>query len=491
MAPEDLSDTPATDSPGAAQAQLFRIGLLVLLVLGFVLRVASLPGEALDGDELYTLEFAAAPLAENIASLLDDGAHPPLHYLASAASVAAFGMRPLATRILSVIAGLLALTLVSAAIFRWTGRALPALAGGMLIALSAEAVYFSQEGRSYAIYALLVLAMLIVWHRAVDGPESERRSAWIAFGALAFAALMTHYIAALYVLALGVALFAFPKSLHNLRRWALSVAPGGIALTLWLLAVRRTAQRFDHDIAVSIQWRGVPEFAALTELVARLVGLPLVNGGTTVALLVVLLVSGWIASRVVGSRDERQIRMLVSTVVVAGLPPALLFLAAQPPLAAPVWSNRHLFPSQALLVLFFSLGLWWAARGKQRWFFAGVGSLAALAIAALVTTPTPRRVPANKIAEYIAERDIVNPGSPVLSTEFEWIGRSVQYYLGSRLSVEAMGAHEPLSDHFWLIHRETSVPTAVVDSLRGAGWTALSEERFGADLGTSVWELRR
>ena len=266
----------------------------------------------------------------------------------------------------------------------------------------------------------------------------------------------------------------------------------GSPLGLWLLAVRQTAQRFDHDIAVSILWRPVPEFARLAELVASLVGLPLVSGGTTVAIVVALAAAAWTTWRVVSARDERQIRLLAATLVVAALPPGLLFFAAQPPLAAPVWSNRHLFPSQALLVLFFSLGLWWAAREKSGWFLGGVGGLAVLAIAALVTTPSPRRVPSHEIAEYLAEREAAQPGGPVLSTEFDAIGRPLQYYLGSRLSVEALGAQDPLSNHFWLVHRGAISQAAVVDSLREAGWTTASEERFGSEQGsTSVWELSR
>ena len=483
---------------------ILRIGLLVLLALTLVLRVGPLGNEAIDGDELYTLEFAASSLSENIESLLDDGAHPPLHYVLGAVTVRAIGYSPWAIRILSVFASLAAVALIVLWVFRVTRAPWPALTAGLLVAASPEAIYFGQQGRSYSLYALLVFGMIVSLYSALVGPEERQRRAWWAFGALVFASVMTHYVAALYVAASGIAVLVFKGRGKNIRAWCLAIAPGMLSLAVWLLAVRQTAIRADHGIAESITWRTVPAPFALLEVVAKHAGLAAVDGGTSLALGVTLGLGAWIAWKGLGwlgseatNPEEPRVRtgeprlgVLLLIAIIAAVPPALLFLVAQPPVAAPVWGHRHLFPSHMPFVAFFTIGLWWATARKPWPYLGAIAPLVLLVVAALATQPSPRRIPFHTLAEYLLDGGAHDQAAPVLATEHEMIGRPLQHYLGSDLTVRRLG-EVPVTSRFWLLHRELFEHSPVLDSLEAEGWVASSERHFGDESGPTAWEMLR
>ncbi len=176
-------------------------------------------------DEYFTAWAAALPLGDVIAALrLDSG--PPLPYLL-ARIVAAFGPSPLAAaRLISVLAGTLAV-LVAA---RAAGRAGGAAAGlwcAALLALHPLAVAWSCEARGYA---LLLLAVSFAWERL----ECLRETGRGAFGLALAVALgcWSHALGLVLAGAAGAAALTLPR---RGREGALLGVGAGLASHLpWL-----------------------------------------------------------------------------------------------------------------------------------------------------------------------------------------------------------------------------------------------------------------
>jgi len=126
-------------------------------------------------DEYFTAWAAALPLGDLIAALrLDSG--PPLPYLL-AKLVAALGPSPLAAaRLVSVLAGTLAVLVAARAAGRVAGAAAGAWCAALL-ALHPLAVAWSSEGRGYA---LLLLAAALAWERLEALRETGRGALGLA-----------------------------------------------------------------------------------------------------------------------------------------------------------------------------------------------------------------------------------------------------------------------------------------------------------------------
>lgn len=176
-------------------------------------------------DEYFTAWAAELPLRALIGALrLDSG--PPLPYLL-ARLVAALGLDALAAaRVVSVVAGVLAV-LVAA---RAARRAWGAEAGwwcGALLAVHPLAVAWSAEGRAYA---LLMLASALVWERLQA--LRDGRGGWLGVAAAVALGCWSHALGLVLAGAAAGAAIALPAVA---RRRALAGVAGGLAAHLpWL-----------------------------------------------------------------------------------------------------------------------------------------------------------------------------------------------------------------------------------------------------------------
>ena len=188
---------PARVRPAASAAWL---PLAALVLIGAVLRFATLGRQSLWFDEAATWQLTQLPLGEMLRALPDRESNPPLFYLLEWLTTRALGDSEAALRALSACAGT-ALIGVAYAIGARIGAARPgsrriALAAAALAAVNPMLVWFSQEARNYSLIALLSAVALLLFLHALDDGRPALLGWWAVASALA---LCSHYFAAFVI----------------------------------------------------------------------------------------------------------------------------------------------------------------------------------------------------------------------------------------------------------------------------------------------------
>ena len=205
--------------------------MVVMLLLGFWLRVFRLQWHNLWGDEAFSLAFSKQPLVQ----VLSAGAetHPPLYHAMLHFWVSLAGQSLFALRFFSVLPGVLLVALLFLLGRRMLGYPGGFLASG-LCAISSFAVYYSQETRMYswaAFFCALSMYADVRWQRT-----RERRWEALFLGAM-LAAIFTHYYS--FFLLVAQNLFRFVQRRENRRSW-LNWLRGQLFIALayfpWVLA---------------------------------------------------------------------------------------------------------------------------------------------------------------------------------------------------------------------------------------------------------------
>lgn len=201
--------------------------LLVLILLGYALRIHNLEAFSFWTDEGLTPERSGYPIMQIlrndilIQGVVTKDTHPPLYYLIIHATRQLFGATDFAFRYPSVLFGVLLIPFL----YQF-GRRLADLTLGLIVAVLATVnplqVYYSQEARMYTLLALLATAMSYVLWRAMqtvtqrteqtppDSPSTaaHRRRTLIyyllLYGLLAALAFYTHYTVAFLIAAQGL-----------------------------------------------------------------------------------------------------------------------------------------------------------------------------------------------------------------------------------------------------------------------------------------------
>jgi len=196
-----------------------------IVAIGALLRVPGTASRSLWLDELVSWRIASA---EGVGELWRrssiESVTPPLSFWCQRACVRAFGRHELSMRLPSLVFGLLGIVAIYA-----LGRALlggrAGLAGAALSAVIPAHVFFSQDGRPYALAALM--GALATWCLVL----ADRRRSWrwlIPYAGALLALVYTHHVAWLVVAAHATwVVFAWWPTRVNDRRllaWAVSVA---------------------------------------------------------------------------------------------------------------------------------------------------------------------------------------------------------------------------------------------------------------------------
>jgi mannosyltransferase len=186
--------------PGGAAIPAVGVALWPAIALAMaiaaVLRFPGLMDQSLWVDELYSVDMLSWPVS--VILYVQDG-HPPgfalLHLV-----VAQIVDADVAGRLIAAVAGVAAVgLLVRLAAELWDVRT--GLVAGYLLAVSPLHVWYSQEGRSYAVVVLIGVGASLALIRAVRRPSG---GAWIAFALWSVAGLFTHYLYAALLVAQGV-----------------------------------------------------------------------------------------------------------------------------------------------------------------------------------------------------------------------------------------------------------------------------------------------
>jgi len=169
------------------------LAIAACMALAAALRVPGLTAQSLWIDEIYSVDMTSWPVGWVLS--VQDG-HPPMFALLHKL-VAGWIDPEIAGRAIAAAAGVLAVgALVRLATELWDLRV--GVVAGVLLAVSPLHVWYSQEGRSYA---LLVLVAILASHALVAGARRGGWRAWAAFGVLSLCGLFTHYLYAGVLLA--------------------------------------------------------------------------------------------------------------------------------------------------------------------------------------------------------------------------------------------------------------------------------------------------
>jgi 4-amino-4-deoxy-L-arabinose transferase-like glycosyltransferase len=201
-----------------------RWGLVSVCFLAFALRLIGLEAQSLWRDEVDAIRFAGQPLAELVQTFAAPGENGPLYYLVLRPWLEMAGDSAFALRFFSVAWGVLAVALT----YRLARRLLPrlpaaALLAALLAAVSPYLVWYSQEGK---MYALVVALALLSMERYLAALQRGGGGRWLAYVLVTSAAFYSHLIAALLVPVQIFVFFLRPRGERAVRwrPWALSLA---------------------------------------------------------------------------------------------------------------------------------------------------------------------------------------------------------------------------------------------------------------------------
>jgi mannosyltransferase len=190
-----------------------------LTIAGGVLRFTKL-GQSYWYDEAVTVGLVRSSFYSMIRALPRSESTPPLYYGVAWVWARIFGTDEVALRSLSALFGTAAIPVAAAAGRAFVSRAGGALVGA-LVAASPFLVWYSQEGRAYALYVLLSAWSLLLFERARQSSSDSRLWLWAGVSALA---VWTEYFAVFLVLAEAAFLLADRRSRHLSRRPMLVLA---------------------------------------------------------------------------------------------------------------------------------------------------------------------------------------------------------------------------------------------------------------------------
>jgi mannosyltransferase len=191
-----------------------------LSLIAAVLRFATLGAQSLHHDEIVTVaRILGGGFGEAMEAVGDSESAPPLYYALAWGWVQLAGGGELGVRALSAIAGVatvpVAYLLAAELRDRRTG-----VVAAALVAVNPMLLWYSQEARAYALFALLCAASAVYFVRALERGEGRDLTFW---GVLSALALATHYFA------------LFPVAVE--ATWLLVRRGRAAARGLWIVAL--------------------------------------------------------------------------------------------------------------------------------------------------------------------------------------------------------------------------------------------------------------
>lgn len=196
--------------------------LLALILVAAVLRFISLDVQSFWLDEAYTVSLVHRHFFDMLSQIPLSESTPPLYYILAWLWTQIFGHGEIGLRSLSAVLGTATVPVVYLVARRVAGERAGLIAAA-LTAVNPLLIWYSQEGRAYALMVLLGALSLLFF---VEALQSQRRVVLLRWAVVSALALATHYFAVFLIAAEIAWLFiAVPK----LRR-ALLVASTPVVL---------------------------------------------------------------------------------------------------------------------------------------------------------------------------------------------------------------------------------------------------------------------
>lgn len=338
-------DIPASISPSTRQAAL--ILLLLIIWLGFALRLHQLASVPLRGDEAFSaLNWAGIPLRESLTEIATIEPHPPLTYLLFRTWRLHIGGidSPFALRLLPALGNLIGVSASYALALRLSGSRISAIAASFLWAIHPYEIWHSQDFRNYAIWAGLSVTSLWLGLRLIDRPLKLN---WLLHACLAIAGALIFYTEAFMSIALALFAICYAKGNRRFLGAFLSLQGIVIALALAALLILQARLLASGDYPGNLESLYVPDF--LFRFLPILALGETVPGSPTWLWIGLVLAHGSFAY-VVAKASKRQIQFVAATAL---LPCLLLGLLST---RVDIFHPRYVLGTVPAFVLLISLG---------------------------------------------------------------------------------------------------------------------------------------
>ena len=426
--------------------------------------------QSFSNDEPFTVEIAAGGLGSVLSSVKSTESTPPLWYYLAWLAEKPLGSGETGMRLLPALLGTLLVPATWAAA-RETLSERAALIAALLVTLAPLLVWYSQEARAYALFALLATLGFLFFVRALRYGRRIDLALWSLCSALALA---THYFALFAIAAEGLwLLHARREQRGSVLLAALPPALVGLALVPLLRhqeenvprAWSETATLWDQlrgsvqELAVGLRWTWWVQRPGVLAIVA----LAAVGAGLLL----------WR-----GSAAER--RGALPAAVVGGatvLAPVLISLAG-----ANLVTARNAIAALPLVAIVTAAGL-----GAERARRPGLVVLVALCAAMLavnVARPLDERLQRDDWEELMAAAGTPSRGTAVAVLRPFENGRVAAYYLPGEASPPRRPA-VPVRE--LVLVGDADSAQAVLVAAPAVGLTLSEEERRGR---LGLWRLR-
>jgi mannosyltransferase len=370
-------------------------GLAALMVLSLVLRTREL-GIGFWIDEGLSVGISDRPLADIPDALRLDGS-PPLYYMLLHVWMAVTGTSEEAVRALSVACALAAIPVAW-----WAAHGLFGTRAGWMAAVLAATnpflTQYGQEGRMYALVALLALVASAAFARTF----AWRARGWaVAYAAVLAAMLYSHNWALFFGAACGLVwLYLLWRSEERRETLVLGAIAFGGALALYLPWVPTTLYQVAHTGA---PWSESPTFVALLGTPGTMLG--------QFAQVALLLAAGAGLVALLKGRSPAAWLLAISVFTIT-----LAWTASQ---LSPAWANRYLAVAMAPLLLAVTAGLANAGR-------LGIAGLIVAAALGAGDTAPDEKSNVREVARTIGPS--LQAGDLVIATQPEQVS-VLAYYL--------------------------------------------------------------
>lgn len=218
----------------------FDLGLVVLALMAFSLRIYRLDVQSLWRDEVDAVIFASRQISAILDTFTSVGENGPLFFLGLHAWIGLVGTSEFAIRFPSAVFGTLAVLVTYRLGAEVVGRE-AGLIGAILLAVSPYHIWYSQEAKMYALISLMAPLGLLIMVQALRG---DRRRLWPVWAVLMTGFLYIHLFATLMALValawLPVLLPRRPRLTAGLVAALAAMALAAMPIVRWLLPAALT-----------------------------------------------------------------------------------------------------------------------------------------------------------------------------------------------------------------------------------------------------------
>ncbi len=326
--------------------------VILLILLGFAVRMYRLDTLALRGDEAFTvIHWMREPLDHTLAAMATTDPFPPLAYALFRLWGLALGASESTARLLPALLGVIGVPAIYALGRRLGGRSV-GLVAAFLWAVHPYAIWHAQDARAYAIWSS---ASLVAAWLAVRALERDRWRDWLIYIVAAAVAAYLYYLELFTLVALSLyAALAYRGQWRRLSHGVGALLAVGLLLAPWFIQPR---------LLVGSGYGGTTGGFDVSRL--WLDFLPTLTFGQKTlpaAVLHWLWIPMMLTVGVALWALRRRRRLLAFVVAVAAAPLLLLALVS---LKLNVFEPRYVLGTAPAYVLLFSAWLIWLTR--QRW----------------------------------------------------------------------------------------------------------------------------